>query len=370
MKLFKTSMLVTALALSHAPMTVSAAEVGALETVTEFNDYRGAGITVTPAGRIIVSMHPLDGPKIRVVEVMANGSKQPFPTQDWADGPELGKVGLASVIGVHSDSKGVVWILDMGAENTPSKLIAWDSVNHKLVDTIELSKSALVANSFLQDFVIDEKREKIYIADMTFGNFNGPTKPAIVVVDLKTGKSTRVLENTPSFISPDRDVVIEATLLASKTPEGNTNKLRFGLNPIALDDNAQWLYFGALNGETIYRIPAKALASTSLSDKQRAKQIEEFGPKNPSDGIAYAPSGGLLVTDLENSAVGLTTKGKYQTIMQDKQLSWPDSLAVSNGYIYVTHDQLHQHPAFSQGLGNAKPPYKLMRFRYTPDQNK
>jgi hypothetical protein len=72
----------------------------------------------------------------------------------------------------------------------------------------------------------------------------------------------------------------------------------------------------------------------------------------------------VLATDLENNAVGLTTKGKYQTLIQDKRLSWPDSLATSNGYVYVTQDQLHQHPAFSQGLGNAKPPYVLYRFRF------
>jgi sugar lactone lactonase YvrE len=367
MKFFKTSIILAAMALTNTVMsTASAIDIGSLETVTEFNDYRGAGITITPAGRIIVSMHPLDGPKTRVVEVMANGSKRPFPTKDWADGPEIGEVGLDSVIGVHSDSKGVVWILDMGSEKTASKLVAWDSVNSILVKTIVLTKSALVANSFLQDFAIDEKRGKIYIADMTFGNFNGPTKPAIVVVDLKTGQSTRILENTPSFVSPDRDVVIEASLLASKTPEGKTNKLRFGLNPIALDDKAQWLYFGAVNGETIYRVPVQAIADQNLSDKQRAAKIEKYGPKNPSDGILYAPGGGLLVTDLENNAIGLTTKNSYKIMIQDKRLSWPDSLAISNGYIYVTHDQLHQHPAFSQGLGNAKAPYKLMRFRYQP----
>ncbi|MCV3263102.1 hypothetical protein PWW31_12375 [Vibrio harveyi] len=41
-------------------------------------------------------------------------------------------------------------------------------------------------------------------------------------------------------------------------------------------------------------------------------------------------------------------------------------MAVSGDYIYVTQDQLHQHPAFSQGLGNAKAPYTLYRFKYQP----
>lgn len=366
MKRLSTLLAVSVLPLLTLTATITnAATVGPLETVTEFNDYRGGGITITPAGRILVSMHPLDAPAVKVVEVMANGSKQPFPTADWADGPEKGEVGFTSVIGIHSDSNGIVWVLDMGSDKTPAQLIAWDTVKNTHHKTIKITKSALVNNSFIQDFVIDEKNGKIYIADMTFGNFQGATKPAIIVVDLKTSESTRILEGISAFMPLDRDIVIEASLLASKSPEGKTTKLRFGLNPIAIDDKNEWVYFGAFTGDKIYRIPAASLADRHLSDKKRESQIEEFGPKNPSDGIAFWPGGGILVTDLENNAVGLTTKDKYEVLVQDKLLSWPDSFAVSNGWVYITQDQLHQHPAFSQGLGNAKPPYKLMRFRFS-----
>ncbi|WP_444905689.1 L-dopachrome tautomerase-related protein [Microbulbifer sp. SSSA008] len=351
---------------SLATSVTHAAKAESLQTVTEFSESRAAGVTVTPNGRVLVSMHPLDAPKLKVLEVMANGSKQPFPNRDWADGPEQGEVGFGSVIGIHSDSKGIVWILDMGGENTPVQLVAWDSVNNKLHQQIEISKSALVENSFPQDFSLDEKRQKIYIADMSFGNFNGATKPAIIVVDLKTGHSRRVLESANEFMPPKQDLIIGGVLLAAKTA-GDTNKsLHFGLNPIALDEKAEWLYFGSLSGDKIFRLPAAQLADADISESKLTAQVEEFGPKKPSDGIAMAPEGGVLVTDLQNNAIGLTTQGNYQILLQDKQLSWPDSLAISNGWVYITQDQLHQHPAFSSGLGNAKPPYKLMRFRYTP----
>jgi len=338
-------------------------KVGPLEVVTQFEEYRGGGITITPQGRIIVSMHPLDGPVVSVVEVMANGSKRPFPTQDWADAPDIGDVGLSAVIGVHSDSKGVVWILDMGSESYPAKLVAWDSVANTLLQTIIIDSSVLQANSFLQDFVIDETRGKIIIADMTFGNFAGATKPAFIVLDIKSGKAKRVLESAQVLMPEDRDIVIEASLLASKTAEGQTTKLRFGLNPITMDENNEWVYFGAFTGTKVYRILVNDLLSDK-SDSYKAAKIEEFGPKNPSDGIAYASGVGVIVSDLENNGIGLTTKGQYQLLVQDKRLSWPDSFALSNGYVYVTQDQLHQHPAFSQGLGSAKPPYTLYRFSY------
>lgn len=341
-----------------------AAEVGQLETVTEFTDYRGGGVAITPEGRIFVSMFPMDAPKYRVVELMANGIKRPYPTIDWADGPEIGKVGISGVIGIHSDSKGVLWILDMGSEKFPAKLVAWDTVKGELHKTIEIDKAAILGNSFLQDFVIDEANQKVYIADMSLGNLAGETKPAIVAIDLKTGKAKRILEGTSAFMPSERDIVIDASLLASKSKEGEVTKLYLGLNPIAIDEESKWVYFGAVSGEMIYRIPASVLADENLSDEKRAAKIEEYGPKRPSDGIAIAPGGGILATDVENSAVGLTTKGKYEVLVQDKQLSWPDSIAVSNGWVYVTQDQLHLLPPFSQGLGDAKPPYKLMRFRF------
>lgn len=367
MKTGKAMVLGAALALMTCvtPAT-QAAEVGNLETVTEFTDYRGGGVAITPTGRIFVSMFPMDSPKYRVVELMANGTKRPFPTIDWADGPEIGSVGISGVIGIHSDSKGVLWILDMGSDKSPAQLIGWDTTQEKLYTTIKIDKAAILANSFLQDFVIDEANQKAYIADMSLGNLAGETKPAMISIDLKTGKASRLLEGTSAFMPPKRDIIIDASLLASQSEDGKVNKLYLGLNPIAIDEKSEWVYFGAVSGEMIYRIPASVLAADSLSDEKRAAKIEEYGPKHPSDGIAIAPGGGILATDVENSSIGLTTKGKYEVLVQDKQLSWPDSIAVSNGWVYVTQDQLHLLPPFSQGLGNAKPPYKLMRFRYQP----
>lgn len=118
-------------------------EVGPLEPVTTFEDARGAGITITPSDRLLISMHPLDNPKLKIVEVMANGSKQPFPNLNWADGPETGDVGSSAVIGIHSDSQGIVWMLDMGSETSPAKLVAWDSNENALLKTIELDSKAL-----------------------------------------------------------------------------------------------------------------------------------------------------------------------------------------------------------------------------------
>ena len=102
----------------------------------------------------------------------------------------------------------------------PVKLVGWDSVKNTVHTTIEITPSAMVGNSFLQDFARDEVRQKIYIADMTLSNFAGETKPAMIVVDLKTGHARRVLEGTGAFLPPDRNVTVKGSILASKSEEG------------------------------------------------------------------------------------------------------------------------------------------------------
>jgi len=72
----------------------------------------------------------------------------------------------------------------------------------------------------------------------------------------------------------------------------------------------------------------------------------------------------VLISDIENDAIGVTTQGQYKVILQDKSLSWPDGFDVTqDGWVYVTQNQLHLHPAFSQGKGQSTKPYKLMRFK-------
>lgn len=351
-------------ALSLIALSAVAGEPLQLEEVAKFSETRPGNITVTPNGRMIVSMQPLDGPALKVVEVLKDGSKAPFPTQDWADGPEVGELGLSAVIGVDTDSNGVVWMLDMGSDISGPRLLGWNSETNTPHADLQIDKSALTANSFLQDFAIDEKRGQIYIADMTLGNLAGPSKPAIVIVDQKTGEARRLLEVAEQFISPDRDVVIDGGLMAAKGEDGSLNNLRFGLNPIAISDDSEWVYFGTVNGEQVFRIPAAKLADPSVNSADDLNTfIEEYGPKKPSDGMTFNPNGGLFVSDIENSAIGLTTAGKYEVLIQDERLSWPDGFDVAqDGYVYVTQNQLHKHPAFNQGVNGTKAPFYVMRF--------
>ena len=353
--------LIVGLTLTLAGCSLSPTKSGerSLETVAEITETRPGNLTVTPSGRIIITNHPLDAPKLRVVELLSDGSVRPFPTLDWADGPAVGEVGIASTIGIGTSTQGVVWILDMGDERVPPKLVGWDTIHDRLHRTLPITPSALAATSFLQDFAIDEKREKIYIADMTFPGPGQAAAPAFVVVDLKTGRCARVLENAAALRPVAEDVVIDGSLVggAPDTPH------HLGVNPIAIDPSFEWVYFGTINGDDVFRIPAAALANAALSDRAREQQIERYAEKRPSDGIAVDDRGRVFITDIEGSAVGVSTPSGYRVIAQDDvRLCWPDGFALGpDNALYVTQNHLHGHPGLNEGVDETVRPFHILR---------
>lgn len=364
LNLLKTLVAVSATLASASVYNMAYAESNNIEVVAEITNTRPGNLTITPNGRIILSQQPLDAPELRVVEVMANGELQPFPTLDWADGPEKGEVGFASVIGVHTTEEGIVWILDMGSATSQAKLVAWDSNNNQLHKIIPIDKSATVDNSFLQDFAIDEKRNQIYIADTTLGNLFGAIKSAFVVVDLNTGKSRRVLQNNPKLMPPEHTVVVNGSVMGAKREDGSKDPIYLGLNPVAIDAQYEWVYFGTVNGSELFRIPASELANTANDDNALGATIEFYGKKHPSDGIAIDSDGTIYAGDIENSSVGTVSKTGYEVIAQDKTLlSWPDGFAIDNGWLYVTQNQLHLTAPLNEGEAQGTKPYRILRIK-------
>ncbi|GAL15911.1 hypothetical protein JCM19233_6933 [Vibrio astriarenae] len=351
------------LALSLAT-AFSSSQAAELEVVAELNTTRPGNITVTEQGRTFLSMQPLDGPKLRVVELMKDGTLKPFPTQDWADGPENGEVGFSSVIGIDSTEDGVVWILDMGGENAPAQVVAWDTVNDTLFKQIEIDSEALVSNSFAQDFALDTKRNKMYIADTTLGNLFGEPAPAFVVIDLDTGKARRVLESQKQLMSPKHDVIIDGSMMAAKREDGSSDALYLSLNPITIDANNEWVYFGTVNGSAIYRVPAGSLADDTISHAELANSIAFFSEKRPSDGMIISDKGDIYVGDVERNALGMANTEGYKVIAQDdKLLSWADGFAIQGGYLYITQNSLHLNPALNEGEEVQTKPYHVLRMK-------
>lgn len=352
-------------AIAPQPAAQPAARTAALEVVATLTETRPGNIAVTPDGRVIITNHPLDGPALRVVEVMPDGTTKPFPTEDWADGPEKGDVGIAGLIGIAADTRGNVWLLDMGGPDAPPQIIAWDTRADALHLRLPVPPDVIDEISFLQDFALDEKRRQLYIADMTFPGPGQASKPAFVVIDLETGEGRRVLEGAAPLMPSDRDVVIGGSLVGRKVDDTTTAALRLGLNPIAIDPAFEWVYFGTINGETVYRLPASALADPGMDAATLAGTIEAYADKRPCDGIAVDGQGRVFITDIEASAVGVATPDGYRVIARDDvRLAWPDGFALGpDGALYVTQNQLHAHPGLNEGVDETQKPFHILKLK-------
>ncbi|HYO51322.1 L-dopachrome tautomerase-related protein [Archangium sp.] len=334
-----------------------------LEVVARLEQTPPGNIAITPEGRVFLSQHPFGAPKYAVVELLPGGTTRPYPTEQWASAPGPDGTGLQTVIGLESDGNGVLWLLDNGkGGGEGAKLVGWDTRGEKLVKTIPLPQPVAVPNSFLQDLVVDPERGVAVLADMGRGDLVGENMPALVVVDLKSGQGRRVLQGHPSLNAEDVSMVVEGRRI---TVSDKQVEPRLGLNPIALDPKSEWLYFGAMNGQTVWRVRMKDVTDPKLSAEELGRKVERYGTKAVSDGISIDSAGNLYITDLGAGAIGVTKPdGSYGLHVRDELLRWPDGLSYGpDGYFYVTVNQLHRHAVLNQGKADIQPPFLVVRFK-------
>ncbi|MDQ0064240.1 L-dopachrome tautomerase-related protein [Chryseobacterium lathyri] len=370
MKLFDNKILLLATIISLLSANETVAQVqDKLEIVASFATERPGNITVSEDGRVFITMSDPSVSKYAVKEILQNGTVQNFPDTTWTVKPQQNSIkGINRTIGIQA-SKDVLWVLDIGDNSVQPKqapkLIGWNINTKKLHKVFILPDAVLHISSFLQDFVIDEKHQIAILADMSLGGMIYPAVPAFVVVNLETGYSHRVLENDKTFQAADEDLVINGRPLSHTYPDGEIVNPHYPLNPIAIDKEMKWIYFGALGGYKIYRIPTESLANEKLTDNQLSQHIEFYAQKPKSDGFKIDKNGKIYVTDVESSAIGIATPKDYKILVQDKSLlSWPDGVAIGDdGYLYITTDQLQNKPWWNNGKDDSKPPYYILRMK-------
>ena len=326
------------------------------EIVAEFPaEHPPGNIAVTPDGRLIMSQHQFYGAPLRVVEVLDDGSVVPFPNEAWSSEPNDKGVGLNTVLGLRSDSEGVVWMLDRSAgEGQPGKVVGWNRSNDELDRVIYLPQPIIAENSFLNDLAVDRQHNAIYITDTAEGDDS-----ALIVVDLYTGFARRVLEGDVSTRPEDIPLIVDERVINL-----GGEPARIGVNPITIDPDNEWVYYGPMNGRSLYRIATEDLLDESLSEGELSTRVERYGDKPICDGITIDGAGNVYITSITDNAIGVVDEaGEYRTLYQDELLSWTDGMAFGpDDYIYVTVSQLHNSPPLNNGNNDSNPPFYLVRF--------
>ncbi len=309
---------------------------------------------VGPDGTVYFSMHPFDQPEFKVMR-LENSKAVPYPNKEISQS-------FAAVIGIQTTTDGTLWWLDMGNEKISPKLVGWDTKIHQFKAVHVIPREASVINSFHQDFAVDEKRNKAFIADMSRGGMIDESQPAIVVIDLNSGQARRVLQGHTVFQPSDTPVIAEGKAMRMKDEKGKIHDIKLGLNPIAIDPANEWVYFASMTPGKLYRISAATLGDFSLSEAVIEGAIEVYADKPSSDGIAAGANGTVYITNVDENAISIADQSGTRLWAKDARFVWPDGLYVApDGSVVVTVNQLNRASAFNDGTSLANKPYLLMR---------
>jgi sugar lactone lactonase YvrE len=365
-----------------------------LEVFAELQQAGIGGITQMPDGQLVVGYHPFYQTATSTQVALLNADRRsttPYPaalrqTCRNADGsfvaPVNGKYDfcLDWVLGFHTDTNGILWILDSvkstdkadPAHPRPAalhaKLVGWNTRTNALHQVIDLD-AATVTESQHNDFAVDLKHNVIVIADEAIGenSAGAGVKAALVVVDLATGASRRVLQGDTSVLPHTDPIRWEAQAGAPAQSWG----LRVGVDGITLDRNSDYLYFAPLSGYRVYRVHMTDLINAALTPAQLSARVEDYAAKPYNGGLSIDTNGNLYLTEIGGRSVGIIPADTrtYRRYVTDDKLIWPDGVTYnSDGYMYSGAAQLIQTGVFQsnaapKGTANNAPPYRIYRFR-------
>lgn len=365
-----------------------------LEVYAELQQAGIGGISQMPDGQLIVGYHPFYQTATSTQVALLNADRRsttPYPaalrqTCRNADGsfvaPINGKYDfcLDWVLGFHTDTNGILWILDSVKSTDKAdpvhprpaalhaKLVGWNTRTNALHRVIDLDSST-ISESQHNDFAVDLVHNVIVIADEAIGenSAGAGVKAALVVVDLATGTSRRVLQGDVSVLPHTDPITWEAQAGVPAQSWG----LRVGVDGITLDKNSDYLYFAPLSGYRMYRVHMADLLNTALTPAQLSAKVEDYAAKPYNGGLSIDGNNNLYLTEIGGRSVGIIPADTkvYKRYVTDDKLIWPDGVSYNaDGYMYSGAAQLIQTGVFQsnatpRGTANNAPPYRIYRFR-------
>lgn len=358
------SSLLAALAfLVASALTGPARAEPALTRIARF-DQQVTGIAVAKDGRMFVNFPrwEKDVP-VSVAEVMKDGALKPFPDAGWNAWSNLKPLSTGDhwvcVQSVTVDPQGFLWVVDPAAPGNEfikpggPKLVKIDLATNKIVKIVHFDTAVAPQGSYMNDVRVSPDGKHAYLTD-------SGQKGALIVVDVGTGQSRRVLEGDPKT-QPEPNLVPVIDGHELRRPDNRAPA--FAADGVTLTPDGKYLIWQALIGKTLYRIPTSALDDAALADNQLSRRIEKLAPSDIADGLWMDGKGYLYVTDPQHNAVRMRSPdGKTTTIARDDRLRWPDSLAEgADGAIYVTASHIEDMAQFHDKGTTQQGPWELFR---------
>ena len=335
-----------------------------IELVARF-EHQVTGVSVSGDKRIFVNFPRwTEDIAVSVAELKADGSLLPYPDQEWNAWRNARKDEVTPhdhwvcVQSVVADGRGSLWVLDPAAPaqahlvSGGAKLVQIELASDKVVRTIAFDEDTAPQGSYLNDVRFSNDGKYAYITD-------SGVIGAILVVDLERGKTVRLLDGHPSTqMKKGLDVTADGEVL--RRPDGRG--VEFSADGIELSGDGAWLYWQAIKGDTLYRIPTQALIDRGLQGEDVGDAVEEYGHNGVNDGLLFdRGSNRMFLTSVQDDAIKMRDldggpQAELRVVVRDQRLRWPDTFTQGpDGTVYVTTSHIQDSAFFKPDAPAALP---------------
>ena len=328
-------------------------------------EHQVTGVSVSEDNRIFVNFPRwTEDTAVSVAELLPDGGVKPYPDGEWNAwrnakkddiSPEDHWVCVQSIV---ADGRGSLWVLDPAAPAQShmvaggAKLVQIDLATNKATRTIAFDETIAPQGSYLNDVRFAPDGKFAYITDSGVAG-------AIIVVALESGKPVRLLDGDDSTqMKKGRNVKADGEVL--RRPDGRG--VEFSADGIALSNEGDYLYWQAIKGDTLYRIPTEVLRTAGMAGEDVSGSVEEYGLNEVADGLLI-PKGTnvMLLTSVEADAIRARNldegpRAPIRTLVQDARLRWPDTFSQGpDGTVYVTTSHIQDSAFFEPDAPPALP---------------
>ena len=332
----------------------TAPDTATIELVAEFG-HQVTGITVAENGRIFVNFPRWTEDTAVSVAELKDGEVKPYPDEGWNAWRNAKKDEVTPhdhwvcVQSVVADGRGSLWVLDPAAPaqahlvSGGAKLVRIDLASDRVTQTIAFDEDAAPQGSYLNDVRFSNDGKHAFITD-------SGVVGALLVVDIASGKTARVLDGHPSTqMKKGLNVTADGKVL--RRPDGRG--VEFSADGIELSGDGAYLYWQAIKGDDLYRIPTAALVGTGMAGGDVSGQVEPYGKNGVNDGLLIARgTDKMYLTSVQDDAIKVRDLAQgpgsqARIVVQDARLRWPDTFSQGpDGTIYVTTSHIQDSAFF------------------------
>jgi hypothetical protein len=325
---------------------------GTIEAIVQSDKPLG-NTTVSADGRIFYTIHPESNPAGPKLYEWVDGKAVPYPNSEEQD------KFFSSPLGVNVDGRNRLWVIDPANHGLGQpRLLAFDLATNTLQQSFNFPSDIAPLGSFLQAMNISDDGRWIYIADVGFW----AKRPAIIVYDSENKTARRVLSRHESVYPKN---ILIRTPIRDMSFFGGILEMKTGIDGVALSRDGRWLYYAAMNHDTIYRVPTNLLQDIKADDAAIAASIEPVGKKPLNDGLSIDNNNNVFITDIEHQAVlKLSPDGSLTTVVKDKRIRWADSLSFGpDGWLCLADSAIPLVVLQDAEYHKANAPYMIWRFK-------